>query len=116
MNTCYIYQPHFNSDCFRVTKIDQQGKPLNYVVVCCAPSYNGVYSWDAKKAEKYSSWKNGSLDCYCVPIKDCTFMKSLESLENPEVIKKVKKMQKNWYNNQVRNRNYEYTKKPEWML
>lgn len=116
MNTCYIYQPHYNSNCLRVAKKEQQGKPYNYVVVCCSPSSNGVYRWESIKAEKFSSWKNGSLDCYCVPLEECTYIKSLENLENPEVIKSVKKLQKKWFNNQVRNRDYEYTKKPEWML
>ena len=116
MNTCYIYQPHFNTNCFRVAKREQQGREDNYVVVCCSPKFNGVYRWNPLNAEKYSSWKNGSLDCYCVPVKDCIYIKSLENLTNPDVIKHVKKLQKKWFENEVRNRNYEYTKRPEWMI
>lgn len=115
-NTCYIYQPHFKTESFRVACKNQRGSVYNYVIVTCSPQYNGVWQYNAVNCRKYPTWTNNSVDCYCVPIKDCTFVKSLDKLENPQVIKEVKKQQKKWYSSTVTNRAYEYVKKPQWML
>ena len=93
----------------------QKGKKWNYVVVACSPQYNGVYAWDASK--KYDTWQNGRMLCYYVPISECQFRTfdeispELRKIIKPEVIK----LQEKWLNNQVKNRNYIYKKKPDWM-
>lgn len=115
-NVSYIYQPHFKSNCFRVAINDQQGINNNYIVVTCSPHYNGVWRYPADNVSKYDVWYNGKVACYCVPIKDCTLMMTLDKLVNPDDIKKVKRQQKKWYMNKVTNMNYEYKNKPEWML
>lgn len=57
------------------------------------------------------------MPCFCVPIEDCEKIKELNEIENPEMIKVIKKQQKAWYNSEVKNRDYEYKKgKPEWMI
>ena len=115
-NTCYIYQPHFKTDCFRVAVKEQRGFPYNYVVVTCSPEYNGVWRYNAENCDKYDTWQNGRLTCYCVPTKDCVRIKGLNELVNPNVIAKVKLQQTEWYNSTIKNRDYEYKHKPNWML
>ena len=115
-NIAYIYQPHFNTNCFRVALVNQQGKKYNYIIVTCSPEYNGVWKYNANNVLNYNVWSNNKKECYCVPIRDCRRIKLLNELTNIEVINKVKSQQKKWYNNTVKNRNYTYTDKPEWML
>ena len=115
-NTAYIYQPHFNTECFRVASNSQQGTVNNYIIVTCSPMYNGVWKYSANKALNYSHWKNGNIDCLCVPIVDCVKIKNLNQIINQTVINKIIQQQQNWYKNQVKNRNYEYVNKPEWFL
>lgn len=115
-NVAFIYQPHFKSNMFRVAVHEQQGSVDNYIVVCCSEKYNGVYQYPAIKRKDYGIWYNNDLACYCVPLEDCNYYKSLKDITNPKIIKEVKKLQKKWFNNQVRNRDYTYKDKPEWML
>ena len=115
-NIAYIYQPHFNTNCFRAAVLKQQGKKYNYIIVTCSPEYNGVWKYNADNVLNYDVWSNNNKECYCVPIRDCRRIKLLNELTNIEVINKVKFQQKKWYNNTVKNRDYTYTDKPEWML
>lgn len=115
-NTSYIYQPHFKTKCFRVACTEQTGPEYNFIVVTCSPQYNGVWFYPSYKRFNYEVWHNKTCPCYCVPIKDCTFIKSLNNLTNPNVIKMVKKMQTKWFKSDVLNRDYNYKNKPEWML
>lgn len=112
----FIYQPHFKTEKFRVACKEQQGKLNNYVVVTCSPLYNGVYQYPADNLSKYQLWWNNKTPCYCVPIKDCTLIKRLQDLKNPEIVNKIRAQQKHWLNNEVKNRNYVYKKIPDWML
>ena len=94
---------------------NQKGKNHNYIVVTCAPQYNGVYAWDASK--KYDTWQNGKLLCYYVPRSECVYKtfdeipERMREMIKPEVIKQ----QKQWFTNQVKNRDYTYKKMPSWM-
>lgn len=115
-NVAFILQPHFNSNCFRVAVQNQQGSVDNYIAVCCSPSYNGIYQYPAVKRKQYDIWQNGNTSCYCVPLSDCNYVKSLKDVTNPIMIKSIKKLQKKWLNNQVKNRDYQYKEKPEWIL
>ena len=115
-NIAYIYQPHFNTNCFRVALVNQQGKKYNYIIVTCSPEYNGVWKYNADNVLNYDVWSNNNKGCQCVPIRDCRRIKLLNELTNIEVINKVKFQQKKWYNNTVKNRDYTYADKPEWML
>lgn len=115
-NVAFIYQPHFKTDMFRVAVTNQQGSTDNFIVVCCSEKYNGIYHYSAVNRFNYDIWFNNDLACYCVPLKDCDYYMSLKDIRNPKIIKEVKKLQKKWYNNKVKNRDYTYKDKPEWML
>ena len=115
-NVAYIYQPHFKSNCFRSATKDQQGKKYNYVVVTCSPTYNGVWKYDSNKSSSFSVWTNGNTPCYCVPISECEFVKSLKDISNVDTLNKVIAQQKQWYNNYIKNRDYNYVEKPDWVL
>lgn len=115
-NIAYIYQPHFNSKCFRVATKDQQGNNYNYIVVTCSPTYNGIWKYPATKTSSFDIWKNGSVPCYCVPIDNCEFVKPLDKIADKNILNKVIKQQKQWYNNNIKNRDYTYFEKPDWLL
>lgn len=100
-NIAYIYQPHFKTSKFRVACKEQLSNEVNYIIVTCSPTYNGVWKWDASKKDKVETWMNGKLSCYCVPITMCTRVKSLEELKNPNVIKIVQEQQRQWKNKEV---------------
>lgn len=117
MNVAYVYQPHFKNHEFRVAKVDQEGLKENFIVVTCSPSYNGVWSYPSENVKKYTVWKNGRLECLCVPIQDCERFKTLEEVVNPVVIENIKKQQEKWFKNQVSSQyGTQYKEKPEWML
>lgn len=115
-NVAFIYQPHFKTDCFRVAIKNQQGSDINFIVVTCSPSYNGVWKYDAHNMNSYADWRNNNVWCKCVPINDCTYIKPLEQLSNQNIIKIVKQQQNDWFKNQIKNRNYSYVSKPDWLL
>ena len=124
-NIAYIYNvkgknPYTNEWDYRylVPAVKDQQAKINYVVVTCEPSKNGVYRW--KKDKKYDTWMNGKMKCYYIPIDDCDFC-SFEDLPdnepNKKLLEKVKKMQTKWLNKEVKNHNYDYKRgKPSWML
>jgi hypothetical protein len=118
MNIAYIYQPHFKSECFRVASKDQQGPENNYIVVTCSPQYNGIYKYPAKNIQDkhYDTWCNNKTLCICVPIKDCEKIKELPQITNEDIIRDVRKQQQDWYKSEVKNRDYNYVNKPEWMI
>ena len=101
-NTAYIYQPHFMTSAFRVACKEQASDEVNYIVVTCSPSYNGVWKWDAKNKPLVETWYNGKLPCYCVPIKMCTKIKTLEEITNPNVKSIVEAQQSQWKNKEVK--------------
>ena len=115
-NIAYIYQPHFKTQSFRSATKDQQGKIYNYIVVTCSPTYNGVWKYDSNKTALFDIWHNGNIPCYCVPMCECEFIKSLNEITNKNILNKVIKQQKQWYNNNIKNRNYNYVEKPDWLL
>ena len=88
-NVAFIYQPHFKTGCFRVAMHDQKGKNNNYVIVTCSPMYNGVWRYSPDNISKYSHWKNGNIDCICVPIKDCVQVKNLEDITKQYNLEKL---------------------------
>ena len=101
-NVAYIYQPHFMTQKFRVACKEQMGQEVNYIVVTCSPAYNGVWKWYAKDKDSIEKWNNGKLPCYCVPIKICEKIKTLDQLTNPEVIAIVESQQLKWKNKEVK--------------
>lgn len=110
-NVALIFQPHFKTNCFRVAIDKQLGDNYNYVIVTCCPTYNGVYKYPRKNAKDYEVWKNKSIECYCVPIKDCVMVQELTDIKNESLIKEIRRQQKKWLSIN------EYVKgKPEWML
>lgn len=115
-NICMIYTPHYMSQCFRVACDKQRGADNNYIIVTCAPQHNGVYQYPASVTKNAEIWMNGKKQCYCIPISECTKIKDLDELSNPDTISRVKKQQTKWYESTVKNRDYTYKKKPEWML
>lgn len=115
-NMAFIYQPHFNTKCFRVAVNEQRGIDYNYVVVTCSPQYNGIWKYPASNIKMYSHWKNKNVECLCVPINDCVYLQTLESIQTQPIINKIKFQQQTWYKNQVQNRNYVYTEKPDWLI
>lgn len=105
----FIWQVHNLSSMARVGVTNQRGEVYNYVVICCMPSKNGVYSWKASNKDKYGLIMNNKKPCYCVPIEDLQFVCSLEDM--PETLKKfVKKSQQEWL------KYVERDKKPDWFL
>ena len=93
-NIAVIWQPHFNTNCFRVAVKKQMGDKVNYIVVCCSPEYNGVYKWNPAGKKSFEIWDNNGQKCYCVPVGECEFVQTLESIKTPELIKEIKKNQK----------------------
>ena len=116
LNVGFILQPHFNSQCFRVAKQNQQGKNNNYIIVTCSPKYNGVWSYPIKNISKYDVWQNGNLQCLCIPISDCIKVRELHEIVDPVIKKTIQEQQESWYNNKVKNRDYSYASKPIWMI
>ena len=115
-NMGFILQPHFNTHCFRVAVNDQQGTEYNYITVTCSPKYNGIWKYPASNVKMYKHWKNKSIECLCVPITDCTFLQTLDSIKTESIRNKVKAQQQKWYKNQIQNRDYNYNEKPTWLL
>ena len=115
-NVAFIYQPHFKTECFRVAMHDQKGRNNNYIIVTCSPMYNGVWRYSPDNISKYKHWQNGNVDCICVPIKDCIQVKNLEDVTDPTMCDIIKKQQNDWYKSKVKNRNYQYANKPQWIL
>lgn len=117
-NKCYIYEPHFNTNCFRVS-MNEQLEDINYIIVTCSPSYNGVYKWNKpliRSKDELGVWTNGKLPCYTVPIYLCTKIKDLSELVNPDVIKIVKKQQKDWAEGKVKGKAPHKRGKQPWMI
>lgn len=116
LNVGFIFQPHFKSRCFRVALQDQRGKDNNYIVVTCSPKYNGVWKYPPQNVIKYDTWQNGNIKCVCIPISDCIKVRTLQEIVDPVMKKKIKEQQSLWYEGQIKNRNYNYVERPEWML
>lgn len=111
-NCAWIYQPHYKSNCARVA-VDMQQADVNYIIITCSPSCNGV--WKYQNRRDYELWLNNKKVCYCVPMDELEFVMPLENLDDKRKVE-VKKDQAKWFKNEVKNRNYEYKNKPEWML
>ena len=109
-NIAIIWQPHFITECFRVDKKKQMGKKTNYIVVCCSPSYNGVWKYDVDPDKTYEQVKNKSVICRCVPIDECEHIGGFEVITDKDLIKVIKNEQKKWFETNGK------TKKPDWML
>ena len=106
-NIAYIMQPHYLSNCFRVSCDKQLGRN-NYIIVTCSPSFNGVYTYDKSILKDCKLWSNKGRMCYEIPVNQCTLYKRLEELQNPEIIKEIKKQQSNWVKT--------YKQKPDWLI
>lgn len=114
-NVAFIYEPHFKTNMFRVAVSNQQGK-TNFIVVTCSPKYNGVWKWEKQLDKSYDTWVNGKCLCYCIPISECIKVQEISTITRQDVLSEIKKQQEYWYNSQVKNRDYTYKNKPEWML
>ena len=115
-NVAYIYQPHFKTGMFRVAVNKQQSLKTNYIVVTCSPQYNGVWKYDGILHKDCGRWLNGKTMCYEIPISSCTFLKSLDEIQQPNKRKEVMRQQKKWIENHVKNRDYSYNEVPEWII
>lgn len=76
---------------------DQKGQEWNYIVVCCSPSYNGLWKWPSKEAKHLMKWNNHGTMCYYVPVDICEFVKPIEDIQMLDVKKKAIETQRNWY-------------------
>jgi len=116
VNVSYIWAPKFispynDNEVYLVPAVeDQQGKENNYIVVCCSPSYNGLYKCPVKLYKDFDTWMNKKKKCYYIPISKCEYVKPLKEIEMSTVINKIKKNQRNWMKFQKRK------KIPEWFL
>ena len=72
------------------------GKETNYIIVCCSPSYNGVWKYNVNPEKKYDIYKNKSLICQCVPTSDCEYIGGFEIIKDKDLLKEVKNEQKKW--------------------
>lgn len=123
-NICYTYGPKmkdpytgkWETNYFVPALQNKKGKKTNYIVITCSPKFNGVWEWDAANLSNYDTWANGRMICLYVPICDCRKIKELAEVTNEEYKAEIIKQQKQWYNKQVKNQNYEYKNKPDWML
>lgn len=115
-NVAFVYQPHFMSRSFRANLENQQGTKNNYIVVTCAPAFNGLYKYPAGETKSYRLWQNKSVTCVCVPISACEKIKDLDEITEPELIEGIKRQQEKWYKNEVDDNKHKYTSKPDWML
>lgn len=88
----------------------------NSIVVCCSPEWNGVWQYDKNLKKNFITWMNGKLECYYVPIKDCTKIKDLDEIQNPVMINEVKALQEAWYKGKIKNHPEYKKKRPEWFL
>jgi len=105
-----IWQMHNLTNSFRVACDRQMSKNKNYIVVCCSPSYNGIYSWDASKKNEYDIWNNNGRDCYCVPLEECHFEGDLSKITNKDFYNEVRKSQLKFLKMVGRE------KEPKWLL
>ena len=116
INVSYIWMPKFISpfgdkETYLVPGVkEQQGTEWNYIVVCCSPSYNGLYRCPASEYKNFKTWENNLKKCYYVPISKCEFVKPLEDIEMEVVRNRVHKIQSNWYKKSGR------TKVPKWFI
>lgn len=115
-NVAYTWTPKWVSPfgdkkVYFVPRIEnQKGKEWNYIVICCSPSYNGLWKWPAKEAKNLRKWNNNGRMCYYVPLDICEFVKPISEIQMTDVKQEALKTQENWY---------DYTKPqrwPTWML
>jgi hypothetical protein len=104
------------TEMFRVAVNKQQCDIDNFIVVTCSPQYNGVWKYDGSLHRSCGVWPNGKTLCYEIPIKSCTFVKSLDEMTDKVKRKMVADQQWEWFTNQVKNRNYTYSEKPDWFV
>lgn len=110
-NIACIYQPHFQTECYRVAKDKQCGVSKNYIIVTCCPSRNGVYVYDANKTDLFDEWKNRQCLCVCVPWKECKKVAELSGVTKKEIIDEIKKQQDWWFKNRIKG-----DVRPAWMI
>lgn len=115
-NTCAVYQPHFNTMCFRPAISNQMGTKYNYIIVTCAPSFNGVWKYDADKTKTFETIYNGKVKCYQVPINECEKIKELKDLTNETIVAEIRRFQNSWINGEVKNNEHIYENKPDWLI
>lgn len=115
-NVAYIYQPHFKTSMFRAAVRDQQSKGDNYIVVMCSTKYNGVWKYSGKLHESCGRIKNNNLICYEVPVSECVFVQTLDSIKDPAMRSKIADYQKKWIGNDVKGRDYKYQSMPDWVV
>lgn len=99
-NIAFIYQPHFLTLTFRVSTLSQMGKK-NFIIVTCSPTYNGVWTYDSNKQPSYNIYNNKGNKCYCVPIEDCTRIKTLDEIKDDSVLAIIEEQQRLWKNHEV---------------
>lgn len=114
-NIAFIYTQHNLTRCFRVAKNHAMSE-INYIIVTCSPTYNGVYRYSRDILKDCESWNNKKLQCWCIPIDKCVKVQEIKDIKREDIRKKIIKQQKEWFNSQVENRDYEYKNKPEWMI
>lgn len=108
-NIAIIWQPHYMSDCFRVNVKKQRGYE-NYIIVCCSPSFNGLWKYEVEEGSEYDEVKNKSITCRCVPVSDCIYIGGFEKIKDKDLLKEIKNEQKKWLKATGKE------KKPDWFI
>lgn len=96
-NLAIIWQPKFTTDEFIVDRKKQKGKNYNYILVCCAPSYNGLWKYKVDPNKNYGTFINKSVICTCIPVEDCEKVHDLEYFKGTELEGAIRSEQNRWF-------------------
>lgn len=74
-----VMEPHYMTRCVRASKERQQATDVNYVVICCNPELNGIYSWRRNDFNEIPIWLNRGKPMYCIPLDKLTKIAELDT-------------------------------------
>lgn len=95
-NVAYVWEPHNLTGTVRAACYLQR-EAVNYIIICCSPSRNGVWRWKLPENGEFPTViMNGKLPCYVVNFSDMEFVQPLDSIKNPAMRKRIRKEQEDW--------------------